>query len=97
MKRETQYPVQKTAFGEERMMQLSEAASVLDDAASAPPSDWLDVANVSSATYLLGDPRRALEIARAALSQSRNPSTLLNVAVILETFGRFTEAMEHIL
>lgn len=58
-----------------------------------PSADALDWLNHSSALYVSGRTDLALIAARHALSLERNPSTLLNLAVILETMGEFYPAL----
>lgn len=59
----------------------------------SPSADALDWLNHSSALYVSGRTDLALIAARHALSLERNPSTLLNLAVILETMGEFYPAL----
>lgn len=56
------------------------------------PVEWYDYLNVSSAFFVLERTDLALLNARTALSLDRNPATLLNLAVILETLGGFYPA-----
>jgi len=58
-----------------------------------PGQDWIDLLNRSSALYVLGRTAEAFLWARLALDARRTTSTLLNLAVILETSGRFRDAM----
>jgi hypothetical protein len=90
-------PPHITTFGaEEKLMNVSDAHEALAREQKTT-DDWLEQLNIASAHYLLGDVERALELATAALEQDRNQATLLNVAVILETYGRFEEAIDLIL
>lgn len=56
-------------------------------------SDWSQWANHASALYATGKTRPAEIAARRAVRCDRNPATLLNLAVILETQSRFAEAL----
>ena len=55
--------------------------------------DWMDVSNYASAYYVLGETLVAHVFAERALQLNRNAYTLLNLGVILETWGRFDEAL----
>ena len=77
-------------------IQRTQSPMTLDDAraiiSSAPVSrDWLSLTNYAASQYLLGDIYLALDYAQRAVSIERNTSTLYNLAVILEAFGRFDE------
>lgn len=85
-------PVQHfTPWGVQTAMRPADIDAVLAVPLS-PSSDWLDYSNHSSARYLLGENTLALELARIAVRLNRNSSTLVNLALILEAFGRFHEA-----
>lgn len=86
---------QPTAYagvpGTQTMMSESDAAALLasrDDA----HADWLDLSNTASALYVSGRDEEALTLARRVVALSRNPSTLLNLSIILEGRGEFDEA-----
>jgi len=61
----------------------------------SPPtytSDWLDWSNHASALFLSGRTNLALIAARHALGLERTPTTLINLAVILESQSQFYPA-----
>ena len=72
------------------MMSQSESTSVL--ARRNEARDWLDLSNIASALYVAGRDDEALTLARKVVTLARNPSTLLNLSIILEGYGRFDEA-----
>lgn len=72
-------------------MQVADAARFLSPC--TPAATWDDWANHASALYVVGRTGEAEAAAREALRQARNPATLLNLAVILETQSRFLEAL----
>jgi hypothetical protein len=55
--------------------------------------DALDWTNYASALYISGSDDLALWAAERAVSLDRNSTTLLNLGVVLEGFGRFREAL----
>src|ERR1017187_2319795 len=57
------------------------------------PESWEDFLNLSSAFFVLGDSALATANARRALTLNRNPATLLNLAVILESQSKFYTAL----
>jgi tetratricopeptide (TPR) repeat protein len=77
---------------EQKMMNVRDARAALARM-PALPDDWLELSNLASAHYVLGDVARAAELSALVLSKNRNVSTLMNAAVILETYGRFAEAL----
>jgi len=82
----------KTKWGEESEMRVVDAADII----SAPITDnWQDLANRASALYLTGLTDKALEVATKAVGIQRTIGTLVNMSVILETLGRFEEALEY--
>lgn len=56
-------------------------------------ADWLDLTNRASALFVVGRDQEALSLALQAVDLARNATTCINVAVILEAFGRFTSAL----
>jgi len=82
----------KTKWGEEAEMRVVDAADIL---AEPMPNNWQDLANRSSALYLTGLTDEALEVATKAVNLQRTIGTLVNMSVILETLGRFEEALEY--
>src|SRR6266403_1221973 len=80
----------KTRWGEEAEMRVVEASEIL---AGPIPDNWEDLANRASALYLTGLTNEALEVATRAVRLQRTIGTLVNMSVILETLGRFDEAL----
>jgi hypothetical protein len=82
----------KTKWGEESEMRVVDAADII----SAPVTDnWQDLSNRASALYLTGLTEQALEAATRAVEIQRTIGTLVNMSVILETLGRFEEALGY--
>ena len=81
-----------TRWGEEAEMRTVEAEEIL---AGPMPSSWQELSNRASALYLSELTEQALEVAYKALAQERTVPTLVNMAVILETLGRFEEALDY--
>ena len=82
----------KTKWGEEAEMRVVEASEIL---AGPMPNNWEDLANRASALYLTGMTEEALKVATAAVQIQRTIGTLVNMSVILETLGRFNEALQY--
>lgn len=80
--------------GIEHVMTRLEAFELVARAKGKTPADWLSWMHLGTALHIAGESERGLECARKALSMERNASTLLNVAVTLEYFGRFSEALK---
>jgi hypothetical protein len=76
----------------EEPMSAEAAAKII--AENREPVTWLDWKHRGSALYLTGSFREGLEAARKAVELHRSPATLLDLAVILEGFGRFDEALD---
>ena len=82
-----------TSRGEdERMMTVDAAQQFIAHAPDVATMDWLDLSNLASAHYIVCDTTRARFLAERAISLERNASTLLNLAVIMETYGDFRGA-----
>lgn len=73
-------------------MDPATAARVIRTLDTHSPAVWEDYVNLSSAFFVVGETDLALINARRALSIIRTPETLLNLAVILESRGRFYQA-----
>jgi hypothetical protein len=78
--------------GEVFQMSREEAERSVAQLAHSSPVEWYDYLNLSSAFFVLEHTDLALLNARRALAMIRNPMTLLNLAVILETLGGFYPA-----
>jgi glycosyl transferase family 9 (putative heptosyltransferase) len=81
----------QTPDGLEAEMTHDEALACADQ----PGVEWWEVKNHSSALYLTGQTQEALTVAYRALGMRRTVSTLVNVSVILETLGKFDEALPY--
>lgn len=79
---------------EQKMMNVSDARAAITRIGEHLPDDWLELSNLASAYYVLGYVDKALELYEQVLKKERNVSTLLNAAVIYETYGWFKEALE---
>jgi hypothetical protein len=73
-------------------MEPATAVRVIRTLDTHSPTVWEDYANLSSAFFVLGETDLALVNARQALAMARTPETLLNLAVILESQGKFRQA-----
>lgn len=73
-------------------MDPATAARVIRTLDTHIPTIWEDYLNLSSAFFVVGETDLALLNARLALSMERTPETLLNLAVILESQGKFNQA-----
>jgi tetratricopeptide (TPR) repeat protein len=69
-----------------------EAARGLLDSGLPTNPDWLDLTNYASALFLAEQDEEAIKFAYRAITLERNSTTLLNTAVILESFGQFDDA-----
>lgn len=85
-----------TPDGEEAEMSKEEAAQ---NASSSPThqSLWWEVRNYSSAMYMTDRIPEALKFAERALAMKRTISTLHNMAIILDVYGRYDEALDYAL
>jgi tetratricopeptide (TPR) repeat protein len=81
----------QTEHGLEAQMTPEEAIAI----GGQPGMLWWEVSNHASALFLQGYTADALEVAKRALKMKRAVNTLVNMAVILETMGRFEEALEY--
>lgn len=80
--------------GVEIIMSKAEAVEILEYARGKTPADWISWMHLGTARHICGDTMGGLKAAQKALAMYRCGTTLLNVAVILETLGRFDEALE---
>lgn len=76
-------------------MQPADARRAVAMLATHSPSEWYDYLNLSSAFFVLGDTRKAYDYGCEALAFRRNVGTLLNLAVILEVEGNFSDALDY--
>lgn len=85
-----------TPFGAglEAIMSRAEAFELVKRAEGKTPADWLSWKHLGTALHITGDSDGGLLCAKRAVELHRNATTLLDLAVILETFGRFEEALE---
>ena len=82
----------RTRWGDQAEMRTVEASELLR---GPDPTDWDGLSNRASALYLSNMTGEALTVAHKALSRARNVATLVNMAVILESLGRFDEALPY--
>ena len=80
------------SYGQEAEMTTEEARQYR---APAGTKLWWEVNNHASALYLTGHTNEALIVVKSALAMKRAVPTLVNITVILETMGRFTEALPY--
>ncbi len=78
----------------EHIMTREEAFEVVARAKGKTPADWLSWMHLGSALHIAGASEAGLKAAQKACELHRTASTLMNVAVILESFGRFAEALK---
>jgi len=76
-----------------KYMQLDNARYAILHLATHPPVTWEDYLHISSAFFLLEHTSLALHNAREAIRIDRNPLTLINLAVILESQSDFYTAL----
>ncbi len=76
------------------IMTRADAFELVDRAKGKTPADWLSWMHLGTALHIAGDTEGGLCCARKAVELNRSAYTLLNLAVILETFGRFDEALK---
>src|SRR2546429_8999843 len=84
---------QVSNYGRESQMDLEQAEAL---ASGAPRKNlcW-EVNNHASALYLTGHTEQALAMAHEALAIRRLSPILINIAVMLESLGRFEEALTY--
>lgn len=80
-------------LGLEAIMTKAEAVDIINRAAGKTPADWLSYMHLGTALHICGDSKAGLKFARKAVEMHRCATTLLDLAVILETFGQFDEAL----
>jgi hypothetical protein len=78
---------------EQKMMNVRDAREAIRRIGDTLPDDWVELSDLMSAHYVLGNVDYATKLSDMVLARERNTSTLMNAAVILETYGRFTEAL----
>jgi len=83
-------PPHAAPHGTQTVMTRAEARRVI---AAVFSDDPLDLTNYAAAHYICGSLDTALHYAEKAVRTARNSSTLLNLAVILEAYGRFEAAL----
>jgi len=79
----------ETDYGLEAEMTTEEAREIKDGVL------WWEVNNKASALYLQGRSYEALGVVKQALKMKRAVPTLVNMSVILESIGRFGEAIGY--
>lgn len=56
-------------------------------------NDWRGLLNLAAAEFVIGREADALGTIRHAVALARNPTTLLNLSIILDAFGRYDESL----
>jgi len=79
--------------GIESIMTRDQAFEFVKQARGKTPADWLSWMHLGTAMHVVGETLAGLTASMKALELHRCASTLMNVAVILETLGRFDEAL----
>lgn len=80
-------------WGAERIMTRAEAFELVERAKDKTPGDWLSWKHLGTALHITGDSERGLQCAMNAVRLHRSATTLLDLSVILETFGRYNEGL----
>src|ERR1035437_3420690 len=80
-------------WGMEMIMSRDEAFELVERAKGKTPADWLSWKHLGTALHIAGNSEGGLRCARKAVEMHRCASTLVDLAVILETFGQFDEAL----
>ena len=83
-------PPHGTLHGTQTVMTRADARRLISQ---VPMDGWLEQTNYAAAHYVCGSLDTALHYAEKAVRTARNSSTLLNLAVILEAYGRFEAAL----
>lgn len=76
----------------QQLMLVPEARAFLLSPEAKSPRDWQEWTNLSAALFLVERYDEALDAGHIAVRHRRTTTTLLNLAIILETFGRFDES-----
>src|ERR1035437_9237283 len=79
--------------GVEMIMTREQAFELLERAKDRTPADWVSWTHLSQALHISGDSETGLLAAYQAVTMHESSLTLLNLAVTLECFGRFDEAL----
>lgn len=74
-------------------MSPNQAKDVLTHGIPSSAADYLIWTNYAAALYVTGRDEEALEAAQQAVTLQRAPVALLNLGIILEAFGRFSDAL----
>lgn len=83
----------KDIWGAERIMTRAEAFELVERAKDKTPADWLSWTHLGTALHIVGDSQKGLACALNAVRLHKSATTLLNLSVILETFGRYDEGL----
>src|ERR1035437_6193351 len=81
--------------GVEMIMTREQAFELLERAKDRTPADWLSWTHLGQALHISGDSVAGLLAAYQAVTMHESSLTLLNLAVTLECFGRFNEALYY--
>lgn len=80
-------------WGAERIMTRKEAMDLILMARGRTPADWLSWKHLGTALHITGDSEGGLQCALNSVRMHKSATTLLDLSVILETFGRYDEAL----
>ena len=76
------------------LMTRAQADAILASPDAADADDWRDQLNLASALYVVGREPESLTAARRAVAlNSQSPTALLNLSVILDSFGCYDESL----
>src|ERR1035437_1084392 len=89
------HPWGPDVIGVEMIMTREQAFELLERAKGKPPADWVSWTHLSQALHISGDSEAGLKAAYKAVGLHQSSLTLLNLAVTLECFGRFDEALYY--
>lgn len=92
-------PLGNGQFAIEQVMTREEAEKIYFDLLAHKfdgSTNWVEIMNLATAMHIIGQSDEALKAAIWAVNLSRNTTTLLNLAVILEAYGRFRESLGYI-
>ena len=78
----------------ESVMSIRQAREFVERARGRRPADWLTSKHLGTALHITGDSKEGLIHLRRAVEQHRSPTTMIDLAIVLDSLGRFDEALE---
>ena len=78
----------------ESVMSVRQARKFVEGARVRQPADWLTAKHLGTALHITGDSEGGLVHLRRAVAQHRSPTTMIDLAIVLDSLGRFDEALE---